>query len=118
MEKSCFNCFFKNKDDVIVSKKYKEICDDCVNHNCWKQRTYCQYESDVSYHLAQGTLKSNHTRKQLAEMLRTLEPHLVEQSENACRSMCKKRICKHLKFIVDLHNSDGICIGRVPTLLF
>lgn len=70
----------------------------------WK--TYCQCEDYVIQHIINGTLKESHTRKQLAEMLRKLEPYLVKQSPYACRSMCKQRMCDHLEFIIKLHTPN------------
>lgn len=67
----------------------------------FKTRNQC--ETYVIGHIRDETLKEAHTRKELAEMLRILEPYLVEQSPYACRSMCKQRMCDHLEFIVKLH---------------
>lgn len=65
--------------------------------------TYNQCEIYVIKHIRDGTLKEAHTRKELAEMLRMLEPYLVTQSPYACQSMCKQRMCDHLEFIINLH---------------
>ena len=50
---------------------------------------------------------NNHTRKQIAEMLRILKPYQGKQylcPERAFTSMCKKRQCKHIEFWLKLHN--------------
>lgn len=50
---------------------------------------------------------NNHTRKQIAEMLRILNPYQGKQytcPERAFTSMCKKRQCKHIEFWLKLHN--------------
>lgn len=70
----------------------------------FKTRNQC--EVYVFQHIRDGTLKGAHTRKELAEMVRILEPYLVKQSSYACRSMCKQRICDHLEFTVKLHRPD------------
>lgn len=67
----------------------------------FKTRNQC--EEYVLMNISNGTLKKAHTRKELAEMLRILEPYLVKQSQYACRSMCKQRMCDHLEFIVKIH---------------
>lgn len=70
----------------------------------WK--TYRECEEYVIQHIVNETLKEAHTRKELARMLRILEPYLVKQSPYACRSMCKQRMCDHLEFIVKLHTPN------------
>lgn len=70
----------------------------------FKTRNQC--EEYVLLNINNGTLKEAHTRKELAEMLRVLEPYLVKQSPYTCRSMCKQRICDHLEFTVKLHRPD------------
>ena len=50
---------------------------------------------------------NNHTRKQIAEMLRILKPYEGKQLyvlEFAFSHMCKKRQCKHIDFWLRLHN--------------
>ena len=69
----------------------------------FKTRNQC--EEYVLQHIRDGTLKDAHTRNELAEMVRILEPYLVKQSPYACRSMCKQRMCDHLEFAVKLHRS-------------
>lgn len=70
-------------------------------------KTYNQCEIYVIKHIRDGTLKETHTRKELAEMLRILEPYLVNQSPYACQSMCKQRMCDHLEFVIKLHGPSG-----------
>lgn len=45
----------------------------------------------------------NHTRKELAYILRIIESHALKQSKYAFRSMCKKRMCMHIDFYLRIH---------------
>lgn len=50
---------------------------------------------------------NNHTRKQLAEMLRIINPSEGKDlyvPEMAFTNVCKKRACKHIEFYLNLHN--------------
>lgn len=50
---------------------------------------------------------NNHTRKQIAEMLRILYPYNEKQlctPKLAFSNMCKKRQCNHIEFWLKLHN--------------
>lgn len=108
--KTCFNCFYRGrvnpeneKADPIECQTCRCISDTDGTPTNWKPRSRNKIEQHVIRHIIAGTLKDFHTREQLADILRVLEPHLVEQSPNACRSMCKQRMCDHLEFAIKLH---------------
>ena len=65
--------------------------------------TYNECRDRVIFELIEDSLYQKNTRKELANMLRILEPYLVKQSPNACYSMTKRRLCDHIRFAVVLH---------------
>lgn len=116
---SCFNCLHEN--DINEDNPYADpyCCQTCrciddtgKEKTNWVAKTvddletYNQCEIYVIQHILNKTLKEAHTRKELAAMLRILEPYLVKQSPYACQSMCKQRMCDHLEFIVKLHTPN------------
>ena len=50
----------------------------------------------------------NHTRKELAYILRIIETHALKQSPYAFKSMCKSRMCKHIDFYLKVHMGNRI----------
>lgn len=52
----------------------------------------------------------NHTRKELAYILTIIESHALKQSQYAFRSMCKKRMCKHIDFYLKVHKEHILWI--------
>lgn len=52
----------------------------------------------------------NHTRKDLAYILTIIESHALKQSPYPFRSMCKKRMCKHIDFYLKVHTEHRLWI--------
>ena len=56
---------------------------------------------------------NKHTRKELAYILRILESHVVKRSPYAFSNMCKKRMCKHIAFYLDIHTDYRMYIKNL-----
>lgn len=101
----CYAFLFYGKDVSMTDEICPMFIDDRSPEKVtFKTLTLGQIENYLKEYFYIRDFYNDFTRPQLREILEKLYPFQANKNKRAFSNMCKKRMVKHIKFYIELHN--------------